>query len=152
MNDMYLVIIVLEVFLIVSMIGPRVIDFFKQKKIRQIEKETAKYEGTFWGVDSHGDDDPNAFVKITYDKTLGHRYWFANYSIHFMDLTRRRLGYYKIIFLPENEKYNNRNAFIVHKKVDEIWTYTKNEAGYIEEIQPLSEDCYYRLSRDNESL
>lgn len=152
MNDMYLVIIVLEVFLIVSMIAPRVIDFFKQKKIRQIEKETAKYEGNFWGVDTNGDDDPNAFVKITYDKTLGHRYWFANYSIHFMDLTRRRLGYYKIIFLPENEKYNNRNAFIVHKKVDEIWTYTKNEAGYIEEIQPLSEDCYYRLSPDNESL
>ncbi|VYU74583.1 hypothetical protein [Eubacterium callanderi] len=107
------------------------------------------YEGNFWGLDCSGNVDPNALVKITYKKTFPHQYGISDYYIRFMDLTRGRFGNYNIEFLPETKKYDGVNAFVVNKKGREIWTYTKNEAGYIEEIQPLSEDCFYRRDLDN---
>lgn len=66
-----------------------------------------------------------------------------------MDLTKGHFEYFDVEFLPKNEKFNNKNAFIVHKKVIEIWTYTRNETGFIEVIQPMSEDCFYRRVPDN---
>lgn len=121
--------------------------FWISQKIssKRIVKEAAKYEGEFFKMNAEGDADPNVFIKITYEKHGGIRFWFVDFTIHFVDLLKGSEKTYMLEIPSEQEKYNGHSVLVVHTPGEsELWIYQKDDDGYVDEIRSWSGDCVYK--------
>ena len=145
MKDVWLIFVLMEIALMPLLLANLVLWISQKISNKRIEKEAAKYKGRFYKTDSEGVTNPNVFIEITYEKSNGFRFFFIDFAIHFVDLSKGTEKSYRLEIPSEQEKYNGYSVLVVHTLGDsELWIYQKDHDGYVDEIRSWSGDATYK--------
>lgn len=145
MKDVWLIFVLMEIALMPLLLANLVLWISQKISNKRIEKEAAKYEGRFYKTDSEGVTNPNVFIRITYKKSSGFRFFFIDFAIHFVDLSKGTEKSYMLEIPSEQEKYNSHSVLVVHTPEEsELLTYQRDEDGYVNEIRSWSDDRLYK--------